>query len=328
MGGAAPGRKAGPGPVTPCTPAQKRPDFSPVEPAPFPRAATRPVPEPSAPPRPVRRAATLFALALALGLASLPPAAAQAPLRFGVVPQFEQRRLFSVWRPLLDAVQTATGVPLELVSTLSIPDFEARFLRGELDLAYMNPYHVLKANASQGYVPLVRDRSPLHGILVVHRDAPFREVAELDGRVIAFPSPNALGASLLLRADLTRLHGIRFTPLYAGTHSSVYLHVARGLEVAGGGVQKSLQEQPPEVRERLRVLYTTRAMPSHPIVAHPRLPPETREQIARAFLHLGRTEEGRRLLAGVPLPDPVRAAVEEHLAMAAWGLESFWVDAE
>ena len=31
---------------------------------------------------------------------------------------------------------------------------------------------------------------------------------DLNGKTVAFPSPNALGASLLMRADLERLHKI------------------------------------------------------------------------------------------------------------------------
>ena len=58
---------------------------------------------------------------------------------------------------------------------------------------------------------------------------------QLEGKDIAFPAPNALGASLIIRADLVQLHRVSFTPKYVQTHSSVYLNVALGRMAAGGG---------------------------------------------------------------------------------------------
>jgi phosphonate transport system substrate-binding protein len=61
----------------------------------------------------------------------------------------------------------------------------------------MNPYHAIRANKKHGYAPLVRDvgRS-LFGIIVVKKDSPIETVSELDGEIVAFPAPNALGAAL------------------------------------------------------------------------------------------------------------------------------------
>ena len=245
---------------------------------------------------------------------------------FGVVPQYDQRQLFGIWMPIVDELQKRTGLSFELVSEPKIPAFEKRFQAGEYDFAYMNPYHVLKARASQGYVPLVRDRAPLRGILVVRKDSAVQKPSDLDNKTVAFPSPNALGASLLMRADLVRGHGISITPLYVKTHDSVYLHVAKGLADAGGGVQKTLQEQEPAVRDALRILYTTRDMPSHPVAAHPRVPKADREKVRKALLEMAETKEGQELLAKVPLKQAVAASPEDYAEMLAWGLEAFWVE--
>ncbi len=272
------------------------------------------------------RAGPCGALALALAVLGSSPAAAAEPYTIAVVPQFEQRKLFATWDPIIAELQARTGLSFKLEATLTVPEFEKRLAKGSFDFVYANPYQILREGPRQGYQPLVRDATPLRGILVVRKDSPIHSVAELDGKELAVPSPNALGASLLLRADLSRRFQVTVVPVDVKTHSSVYLHVVNGLTPAGGGVEKTLQEQPPQVREALRVLYTTREMPSHPVAAHPRVPAEVREKVRRALLAMGASEQGRALLAKIPMTQPVSASLQDYLPMRDWGLEKFWVE--
>jgi phosphonate transport system substrate-binding protein len=245
--------------------------------------------------------------------------------RFGVVPQFDARHAASVWEPILAELARRSGERFVLVGSARNPEFEAEFAGGRFDFAYMSPYHVLRAAATQGYVPLVRDRTPLHGVLVVRRDSPIQAPSELHDQVVAVPSPNAMAASLLLRAELAQQFGVRFKPRDVQTHSSVYLNVARGRVAAGGGAQQTLDEQPPAVRERLRVLHTTRAVPAHPLVAHPRVPVAVRARVRQALLEMNAVPAGRVLLAGVPMTEVVPAALADYRPVAALHLEKYAV---
>lgn len=266
----------------------------------------------------------LLGLVVALLVGS--PADAAEAYSFAVVPQFDQRKLFAIWKPIVESVSQRTGIQLNLVATLTVPEFEREFSKGSFDFVYANPYHVLREESRQGYIPLIRDKTPLRGILVVPKDSPLKSPAELDGLHIAIPSFNAVGASLLLRADLAQIFKVKVTPVNVKTHSSVYLYVANGLMPAGGGVEKTLQEQEPAVRELLRVIYTTREMPSHPIAAHPRVPAKVQQAIKQAFLELAKSESGRRQLQEIPMSDAVAASMQDYLPMRTWGLGNFWVD--
>lgn len=271
------------------------------------------------------RAAALCLVSAACLIASQ-AAMAQPTYTFAVVPQFEQRKLFAIWKPVVDELEKRTGLSFKLVATLSVPEYEHEIAKGTFDFVYANPYHILKVSPSQGYIPLVRDSAPLRGVLVVRKDSPIRNLSELDGKKVAFPSPNATGACLLMRADLSTLFHVNVVPMYVKTHSSVYLHVVNGLTEAGGGVEKTLQEQGAPVRDALRVLYTTRDMPSHPIAAHPRVPEPVREKVRRALLDIGATQEGRAILAKIPMQQVVPAALKDYTLMRDWGLESLWVE--
>ncbi|MBS0357079.1 MAG: phosphate/phosphite/phosphonate ABC transporter substrate-binding protein [Proteobacteria bacterium] len=272
-----------------------------------------------------RRCLHVLAALAATGLAVPQLAVAGTTYTFGVVPQFEQRKLFAIWKPLIDELARRTGLDLKLVVTLSVPEFEAAVEAGSFDFVYANPYHILKVRDSQGYIPLVRDEEALRGIIVVRQDSPLKSVRELDGKILAVPSPNAVGASLLVRAELERLHGVRVQMLNVKTHSSVYLHVLNGLTEAGGGVQKTLAEQAPAIQSQLRVLYTTRDMPSHPVAAHPRVPPTVRDAVRQALLAIGASPTGKALLDDIPMPRPVTTSLDDYLPMRQWGLEKYWI---
>jgi phosphonate transport system substrate-binding protein len=273
-----------------------------------------------------------FCFALLFAALSFTPSPAWSAERitynFGAVPQFEQRKLFRIWRPILDELEQRTGFTFKLVGSPKIPVFEQKFLEGVYDFAYMNPYHLVMANDAQGYLPLVRDGGRmLKGILVVPKESPIQSVRELAGKTAAFPSPNALGASLLMRAELARIHGVELIPNYVQTHSSVYLHVAMGLNPAGGGVASTLRSQNPEIRHQLRILYETRPVNPHPFSVHPRVPEAHREKVRQALLDMAQTEQGAVLLSRVPMRKAVAASLEDYTPLRAWGLDKFYITA-
>ena len=65
----------------------------------------------------------------------------------GIVPQFEIRHIRKIWNPIINEIKKSTGIKLKLVGSPTIPDFESEFNAGSFDFAYMNPYHMLLAEA-------------------------------------------------------------------------------------------------------------------------------------------------------------------------------------
>lgn len=229
----------------------------------------------------------------------------------GIVPQFTPVVVHRVWRPALRRASELSGHKFEVKSYRNFRAFINDLRGGLMDFAYLAPFHMVVANSAQGYVPLLRDGSePLIGLLVVKRDGPLRSLDDLRGRTIDFPSPQAFAASVLLRARLREREDVSFTPRYVGTHGNVYRHVALGQAIAGGGVNFSLAKEPPALREKLRVLYKTEAVPGHPIAAHPRVPIAVRRALVEAITSMSAGEAGRELLRGIPLADPVEASYD------------------
>lgn len=273
--------------------------------------------------------ALFAALATAAALAVGAPASAQPPeYSFAVVPQFTPETIFETWGPVLDRVGALAGVKLKLVTYRSIPEFERSFQRGDPDFAYLNPYHALMANAAQGYVPFLRDDSrPLKGVLVVRADSPVRTVRDLEGKEVAFPAPNAFAASLYMRALLDEKEKVRIRPRYVATHANTYRHVILGTAAAGGGLEQTLEFEPPEVRAELRVLYTTPPTPSHPIVAHPRVNPAVVARVADAFRAAAADPANGKLLQLIQFTQPKRTDLRDYLPLQQLQLERYVVPA-
>lgn len=268
-----------------------------------------------------------LATSLCCGLVFLNVSAhAQPSLTFTVVPQFPPEQIFRDWTPVLNEVSRLTGLPIQLKTYASIPEFETAFLKGEPDFAYMNPYHVVMAKKAAGYLPLLRDdASRLTGILVVRKDSAITRLDQLQGATLAFPSPNAFGASLYMRALLTEDEKIKFTPAYVTTHSNVFRNVVIGRAQAGGAIRQTLEQETPELQAQLRVLYETPSAYSHPVAVHPRVSPQARAALQQAFLKLGANPAFAAQLKAIQMPTPVKADFKEYAPLEKLGLERFIV---
>ena len=249
--------------------------------------------------------------------------AAEKVFKVGIVPQYEQRQLFRNWKPLLHELEKNTGLKFELTVSQKIPAFEKHFLSGLYDIAYVNPYHVLKANAAQGYIPVVRDSRNLKGVLVVNNNSPVNDINSLQNSKIAFPSPNSLGASLLMRSILDKQFNLRFQSKYVNTHGSVYLHVAKNLVDAGGGVNISFNRQKKIIQEKLKIIYQTPEIVSHPIVFHPRVSEKNQKIIYEGLFKVIKTKRGKQLFSKVPINNLVATKIEDYRLLEMYQLENY-----
>ena len=249
-----------------------------------------------------------------------------AEYNFGVVPQFEARKLYAIWKPILKVLEQKTGHTFKMRGTESIPQFEKEFTKGSYDFAYMNPWHSMIAFEKQGYLPLIKDSvRKLKGVLVVRKDSGINDILQLEGKAVAFPAPNALGASLLMRAELKTHHGISIEPVYVGTHSSVYLNVALKRAAAGGGVLRTFKNQRADIKNMLTIIYNTQSISPHPISAHPRVPNDVIMQVKQAFLAMKNDPAQQALLAKIPMEQPISASVKDYEPLKALGLDEFYV---
>lgn len=218
---------------------------------------------------------------------------------FGVVPQQAASKLARKWGPLLARLSAKTGYNFKFSTAKDIPTFEKRLAVGEYDMAYMNPYHYTVFHRSPGYIAIAKEKNKqIKGIVVVRKDTAIKSLEELQGKTLAFPAPAAFAASVLPRATLKN-RAIAITPKYVSSHDSVYRTVARGLYAAGGGVVRTFRNMSPEIREQLKILWTTKAYTPHAIAAHPRLNKNVMLNVQKAMRELESNPQDKRLLSNM-----------------------------
>ena len=241
---------------------------------------------------------------------------------FDVVPQFPAAKIFTTWSPLLQRIGQDSGLCFELRVSPSIPEFEQKFIKGESEFIFLNPYHAVLAYQKKKYQPLLADSQDLlTGILVVRSDNAIKNLNDLKGKTVAFPAPNSFAASLLIRAELAK-QKIDINPIFVKTHSNVYRSVINKDAIAGGGVNNTLDNEAPEVRKELRVLYETSAYTPHPIATHPSVPNAVRERFLNATIKLTQDPTGQKLLEDINLHKPQAVSYTKHYKV----LESLQLD--
>jgi phosphonate transport system substrate-binding protein len=220
-------------------------------------------------------------------------------LTVGITPLKPAAQLAEEWTPLLDEVGKRAGMTLRFRTASTIPEYGERLAKGEYDVAYMNPYHYKVYSERPGYRAFLREQNqPLEGILIVRKDGRIKNLQDINGAKVSFPSPLAFAASILTQAELQR-QGVKVEARYVQSHDSVLKGVAAGHFEAGGTILKVLQSADPRISGELRVLYHTAVYRSHPFCVHPRVAQEVTERLRQALMSLPNDELGRKLLSAV-----------------------------
>lgn len=226
---------------------------------------------------------------------------------FGVAPTFHPETTFEIWSPILKELGKRMNCEFILKPYATFGDLKNHLLTGQLDFALTGPYQVIVARRAQRYIPVLRDRDPIKGILVVRKDSRFSTVYSLNGTVIGFTDPNSFITTILMQKILRENFKITFKPKYLRTHDNVYRHVVLGFVDAGCGIDQTLNKQPVEIREKLHIIYESQPFPSPAIIVHPKVPKEIRGAFIKNFLAISREERFSRILSKTQIPNPIEA---------------------
>ena len=233
---------------------------------------------------------------------------AETTLILARAPQLSPGATSKTWSPFVNYLSEKTGIKIDLKVYSERSEFESDIKYAKVDLFFGNPGYGIVGHVRHGYLPLIRsDRKQLKGILVAKKTSGIKIVNELDNKVIAFPDRNAFAASLYMRSLLDSDFSINYQSFYPGTHDNVYRAVLIGKAHAGAGVSRTLEREPPRIREQLEIIYTTPGMKSHPIMARPSVPEKIRQSIVQAILDMNKNEEGQKILKAIKLEKPVIA---------------------
>ncbi len=225
----------------------------------------------------------VISLIVLLGFSSHAWSDALEPIKLGIVPQQNATKLAIKWRPLIKHIEKETGLIVQFHTARDIPTFESRLLKGEYDFAYMNPYHYIVANKVAGYNAIAKAKDKkLKGIIVVKKSADIKSLEQLDNSRLALPAPGAFAASLVTQSEFDS-RNIKISPVFVSSHDSVYRSVTAGLFPAGGGVIRTFKSMEDNIRNELKVIWTSKGNTPHAIAHHPRVDQALVQKVAEAI---------------------------------------------
>ncbi len=211
-------------------------------------------------------------------------------LLFGISPHLTKQQQ-EQWLPLIKHIEKQTNYPLHLQASPTIPVFENRLFAGKFDLAYINPKLFVEANRYVGYQPVVKQgQKKLKAIIVIAKDRSYQTLKDLNG--LRFTSPeNAFAASVLSRLNLYA-QGVNVIHSHVKTAAEGYARVATGSADAVGGVQQTFDSLPAEIKNSLKILWTSEGVTPYAFVIHPRVNTIVRQRMVEAILDFKDMPEG------------------------------------
>lgn len=226
---------------------------------------------------------------------------------FAVHPLHNPRKLTSSYLPLIAHLNAyIPGGCIVLETSRDYQDFERKIRTGTLGFLLPNPWQTLEAmKAGYEVVAMAGVPGDFKGVVVVRKDSRLKEVGDLRGLAVSYPSPTAVAACLLPQwlfhekgLDVNR--GI--VNRYVGSQESSIMSVLLGEAAAGctwPPPWRAFQREHPEEAAQLRVIWETPSLVNNSVMVHKSVSPAVREQLRRLLVELHRTPAGRAILAGI-----------------------------
>ncbi len=234
-------------------------------------------------------------VALLATVVSVSPAfgVTKEPLRFGVFPFLPANQLEIQVGPLLKSFSEHLQRPVEFKTRGSFEDYLQALKDKRFDIALIQPFDYIHIREQRYYRPLVRKQDSMQAWIMT-ADSNIKQLQDLRGKKIAFPSKTAAVTLLALR-DL-QLAGITeqdFQPHFFNEHQSCIISAINGLSDACVTVNGNAVDL--VAGTRIKILQTTLRIPHILIVIHPEAV-EDLENLQAWFLSLNEKEDGQRLL--------------------------------
>jgi phosphonate transport system substrate-binding protein len=227
----------------------------------------------------------------------------------GIHPLHNPKRLFEVYAPIIDLLNTAISeTTFVLEASRNYDEFDKKLYAGYFDFALPNPYQTINA-LKHGYHVFAKmgDDDNFRGLILIRKDSGIKQISDLKGKAISYPAPTALAATLMPQYYL-HTHGLNINEdienRYVGSQESSIMNVLNG-NVAAGSTWvipwQTFTQKNPQLAEQLEVKWQTEPLLNNSWVAREDMPPETIKQISTVLLNLQQTYQGKSILAAIPI---------------------------
>lgn len=228
---------------------------------------------------------------------------------FGIHPLHNPKRLFEVYQPLVDYLNAnLKDVTITLEASKNYDEYDKKLFSGHFDFSLPNPYQTVQST-KHGYVIFGKmgDDHNFKGIILVRKDSNIKEISDLKGKVVSYPAPTALAATMMPQRFLHN-NGIDINKdiknVYVGSQESSIMNVfLKESDAAATWTPPWLAfiKERPEVAQEVEIKWETSPLPNNGLVARKDIDPILVSQIASLMFDLHTTKEGLEILKPMEL---------------------------
>lgn len=228
---------------------------------------------------------------------------------FAIHPLHNPVRLFEIYGPVIDYLNRNTpDATFRLEASRNYEEFDKKLYARQFDFALPNPYQTLNS-LRHGYRVIAKmgDDYKFTGVILVRRDSGIGKVADLNGKKVSYPARTALAATMMPQYYL-HTHGLDVNRdienLYVGSQESSIMNVYLGNVAAAATWPlpwEAFQKEHPDKARELELKWETAPLINNGVVARDDVPKQLAGRVAQLLDTLHTTEEGRAILARMPL---------------------------
>lgn len=237
----------------------------------------------------------LSAAALCCGLAAPARAADDTVYRFSPVNQYGINLTAAYWNPIIAYVSEKSGVKLQLKIGRTSADTTAYVLAQEVEFVFSN--HLFSPEREQlGWKVFGRRVTPpVHGQIIVPEDSPITDIAQLAGKEVAFPGPEALVAYKFPSAHLMAKK-VEVKTVFGGNMDGALAQMFSGKVAAVGANSQLAEGYAKREGQKYRVLWSSPPLHDLALMSAAKVPDKVQAAVARAFTGMGQDPAGLAVL--------------------------------
>lgn len=237
------------------------------------------------------------------------------PVKIFFTPSVDAKRISFNARELTDFMHKETGYYFTTAVPASYIAVVEAFGTGKADIASINTFSYLMANAKYGAeakLRIVRDNNETSykGMFITRVGSGIDSLSDLEGRTFAYVDPSSTSGYILPKAKLEKLDIKPSETVFAMRHDNVVTMVYQGQVAAGAAyyappdpktgeildARMRVEKQFPDVAKKIKIIGFTQDIPNDPWVFRKNMDEDMKDKIIKALVHYVNTPAGGKAM--------------------------------
>jgi len=237
------------------------------------------------------------------------------PIKIYFTPSVDAKRISFNAKALVDYLEKETGYYYRTAVPASFIAVVEAFGTAKVDIAAINTFSYLMANAKYGAeakLRIVRDnnQTSYKGQFITRYDSGIDSLQDINGRSFAYVDPSSTSGYILPKAMLERMHIKPSETVFAMRHDNVVTMVYQGQVAAGAtyyappdpktgeilDARMRVEKQFPDVAQKIKIIGFTEDIPNDPWVFRKDMDKGMENKIIDALIKFVHTDAGKKAM--------------------------------